>query len=52
MIMKMGELWIYRWWTHILEWSYVHRYYWVRLAKKLDDKSFLKNFKTQNGHIP
>jgi hypothetical protein len=21
-------------------------------SKKLDDKSFLKNFKTQNGHIP
>jgi hypothetical protein len=31
--MEMGELWIYRRWTHILEWSYAHQY-WVRLAKK------------------
>jgi hypothetical protein len=34
MIMEMGELWIYRWWTHISEWSYAHQYCWVRLAKK------------------
>jgi hypothetical protein len=34
MIMEMGELWIYRWWTHIPEWSYAHQYYRVRLAKK------------------
>jgi hypothetical protein len=34
MIMEMGELWIYRRWTHISEWSYAHQYYWVRLAKK------------------
>jgi hypothetical protein len=32
--MEMGELWIYRWWTHIPEWSYASQYYWVRLAKK------------------
>jgi hypothetical protein len=24
MIMEMGELQIYRWWTHILEWRYAH----------------------------
>jgi hypothetical protein len=34
MIMEMGELWIYRRWMHILEWSYACQYYWVRLAKK------------------
>jgi hypothetical protein len=34
MIMEMGELWIYRWWTHIPEWSYARQYYWVTLAKK------------------
>jgi hypothetical protein len=34
MIKEMGELWIYRQWTHILEWSYARQYYWVRLAKK------------------
>jgi hypothetical protein len=48
----MGELWIYRRWMHILEWSYARQYYWVRLAKKLDGKSFSKNFKTHNGHVP
>jgi hypothetical protein len=32
--MEMGELWIYRQWTHIPEWSYARQYYWVRLAKK------------------
>jgi hypothetical protein len=35
MIMKMGELWIYQWWMHILEWSYARQYCWVRLAKKI-----------------
>jgi hypothetical protein len=34
MVMEMGELWIYGRWTHILEWSYAHQYYWVRLEKK------------------
>jgi hypothetical protein len=34
MIMEIGELWIFRRWTHILEWSYAHQYYWVRLEKK------------------
>ncbi len=34
MIMKIGELWIHRRWTHISEWSYACQYYWVRLAKK------------------
>jgi hypothetical protein len=34
MIMEIGELWIFRQWTHILEWSYAHQYYWVRLEKK------------------
>jgi hypothetical protein len=51
MIMEMGELWIYQWWTHIPEWSYACQYYWVRLAKKIDGKSFLKKFKTHNGHL-
>jgi hypothetical protein len=45
MIMEMGELWIYWWWTHISEWSYARQYYWVRLAKILDGKSFLKKAK-------
>jgi hypothetical protein len=45
MIMEMGELWIYRRWTHIPEWSYARQYYWVRLAKKLDGKSFKKKSK-------
>jgi hypothetical protein len=46
MIMEMGELWIYWWCTHILEWTYAHQYCWVRLAKKkLDGKSFSKKFK-------
>jgi hypothetical protein len=31
----MRELWIYRQWTHILEWSYARQYYWVRLVKKI-----------------
>jgi hypothetical protein len=31
MFMEMGELWIYRWWMHILEWGYARQYYWVRL---------------------
>jgi hypothetical protein len=35
MIMKMGELWIYQWWTHILEWSYARQYSWVGLANNL-----------------
>jgi hypothetical protein len=40
-------------WTYIPHWSYARQYYWVRLAKKnLDGKSFSKNFKTHNGHIP
>jgi hypothetical protein len=34
MIIEMRELWIYQQWTHILDWSYVRQYYWVRLANK------------------
>jgi hypothetical protein len=49
---RNGVLWIYRRWTHIPKWRYAHQYYWVRLVKNLDGKSFLKNFKTDNGHIP
>jgi hypothetical protein len=52
MIMEMGELLIYQRCTHILELSYARQYYWVRLANKLDGRSFSKNFKTDNGHIP
>jgi hypothetical protein len=45
MIIEMGEFWIYRRRTHIPEWSYARQYYWMRLAKKLDSKSFQKNSK-------
>jgi hypothetical protein len=39
---EMGELWIYRWWTHIPEWRYARQYFWVRLANNffLGSKSF------------
>jgi hypothetical protein len=30
-----GELWIYRRWTHIPEWSYACQNSWVRLANNL-----------------
>jgi hypothetical protein len=42
MIMDMGELWIYWWWTHILEWMYARQYLWVTLAINMGGKSFLK----------
>jgi hypothetical protein len=35
-----GELWIYWWWTHILEWSYAPQYFWVRLAINVGGESF------------
>jgi hypothetical protein len=47
MIMDMGELWIYWWWTHISEWMYACQYLWVRLAINVGGKSFLKKIKTQ-----
>jgi hypothetical protein len=31
----------------ILEWSYAHQYFWVRLANNVGSKSFLIFFKTQ-----
>jgi hypothetical protein len=40
--MEMGELWIYWWWTHILEWMYARQYLWVRLAINVGGKSFSK----------
>jgi hypothetical protein len=46
--MGMGELWIYRWWTHIPEWRYARQSFWVRLANNVGSKSFLNFFfKTQ-----
>jgi hypothetical protein len=46
--MEMGELWIYRQWTHILEWRYACQSFYVRLANHVGSKSFLKKkFKTQ-----
>jgi hypothetical protein len=47
MIMQMGELWIYRWWTHIPEWRYACQSFWVRLANHVDSQSFWKKIKTQ-----
>jgi hypothetical protein len=39
--MEMWELWIYRWWTHILERRFAHQYFWVRLANNVGRKLFL-----------
>jgi hypothetical protein len=41
------ELWIYRRWTHILEWRYARQYFWVRVAYNVGSKSFFEFFKTQ-----
>jgi hypothetical protein len=44
------ELWISRWWTHILESRYACQYFWVRLAINVGGKSFSNFFfKTQMG---
>jgi hypothetical protein len=43
----MWELWIYQRWTHILEWRYARRYFWVGLAINVGGKSFLNFFRTQ-----
>jgi hypothetical protein len=40
--MEMGELWIYWWWTDILEWMYTRQYLWVTLAINVGGKSFSK----------
>jgi hypothetical protein len=50
--MEMGELWIYWWWTHILEWMYARQYLWVRLAINVGGKSFLKKIENSDEHIP
>jgi hypothetical protein len=47
MIMEMGELWIHRQWTLILEWCYACQYYCVRLAKKFGWQIIFK--KVQNS---
>jgi hypothetical protein len=52
MIMEIGELWIYWWWMHILEWMYARQYLWVRLAINVGGKSFLKKIQNSSGHIP
>jgi hypothetical protein len=39
-IIEMGELLIYWWWTHILEWMYACQYLWVRLAINVGGKLF------------
>jgi hypothetical protein len=51
--MKMGELWIYWQWMHILEWRYAHQYFWVRLAKKYFwvANHFRFFFKIQMDHL-
>jgi hypothetical protein len=42
MIMEMGELWVYQWWTHIPEWRYARQSFWVGLPNHVGIKSFLK----------
>jgi hypothetical protein len=52
MIMEMGELWIYRRWTHTPEWSYTSQYYWVRLAKKIGWQIIFEKFQNSQWTYP
>jgi hypothetical protein len=51
MIMEIGELLVYWWWTHSLEWMYARQYLWVRLAVNEGGKSFSKKIQNSDGHI-
>jgi hypothetical protein len=39
MNMKVGQLRIYRWFTHTLKWTYACQYFWVRLANKISQRN-------------
>jgi hypothetical protein len=52
MIMEMGELWIYRRWTHISEWSYARQYYWVSLAKTFGWQIIFEKFQNSQWAHP
>jgi hypothetical protein len=39
--MEMCKLWIYRLWTHIIEWRYARQYFCVMLANNVGSKLFL-----------
>jgi hypothetical protein len=48
----MGELQIYRRWTHIPEWRYGRESFWVRVANHVGIKSFLKKKSKLNWTHP
>ncbi len=48
----MWELWIYLWWTHILEWRYACQHFYVRLANNVGSKLFLKKNSKLNWTHP